>query len=45
MQFTCMSLAFKGLFYTVLFYYVDKRTNELVMVVKDIRALRDSFKP
>ena len=24
---------------------MDKRTNELAMVVKDIRALRDSFEP
>ena len=24
---------------------LDKRTNELAMVVKDIRALRDSFEP
>ena len=25
--------------------HLDKRTNELAMVVKDIRALRDSFEP
>ena len=24
---------------------LDKKTNELAMVVKDIRALRDSFEP
>ena len=24
---------------------MDKRTNELAVVVKDIRALRDSFEP
>ena len=24
---------------------MDKRTNELAMVVKEIRALRDSFEP
>ena len=24
---------------------LDKRTNELAIVVKDIRALRDSFEP
>ena len=27
------------------FQWLDKRTNELAIVVKDIRALRDSFEP